>query len=76
MTDIENIPYNPQTRAQSFTQLTSEGMDADRAFVLLTIITANSSASILDGEHMAEIRGLVAGYAAFTGQESLLWAKS
>lgn len=69
-----HVPYNPQSKAESFAQLTSQGMDADRAFVVLTIVSANTSPSALDGKHMAEIRELVGVYAAYTGQEALLRA--
>jgi len=69
---MKHVPYNPQSKAESFAQLTSQGMDADRAFVVLAIVTANTAPSMLDGEHMAEIRELARVYAAFTGQESLL----
>lgn len=71
-----DVPYNPQTKAQSFAKLTSEGMDADKAFIVLTIVAANGAPSVLDGKHMAEIRELVRVYAEHTGQESLLWAKN
>lgn len=74
MSHVKHTPYNPQTKAESFAQLTSEGMDADRAFVVLTIVTANTAPSDLDPQHMAEIRELARVYAAFTGQESLLIA--
>lgn len=67
-----NTPYNPQTKAESFAQLTSQGMDADRAFVVLAIVTANTAPSSLDPQHMAEIRALSRVYAEFTGQTSLL----
>jgi len=70
-----HVPYNPQSKAESFAQLTSQGMDADRAFVVLAIVAANTAPSMLDGEHMAEIRELVGVYAEYTGQESLLWAQ-
>lgn len=70
---MSNVPYNPQPKAESFAQLTSEGMDADRAFVVLTIVSANTSPSALDGKHMAEIRELAGVYATYTGQESLIW---
>lgn len=69
---MKHVPYNPQSKAESFAQLTSQDMDADRAFVVLAIVTANTAPSILDGEHMAGIRELARAYAAFTGQESLL----
>lgn len=64
------------TKAESFAKLTADGMDANRAFVVLAIVTANSSPSVLDGAHMAEIRELVSVYAEHTGQEALLWAKN
>ena len=67
-------PFTPPSKAESFAQLTSQGMDADRAFVVLTLVTANTSPSALDGKHMAEIRELARVYAAYTGQESLLRA--
>jgi len=71
-----DVPYNPQTKTQAFAKLTSEGMDADRAFVVLTIVTANTAPSILDPQHMAEIRELARVYADYTGQESLIWTKA
>ncbi|MET3658499.1 hypothetical protein [Sporosarcina psychrophila] len=69
---MKHVPYNPQTRADSFAQLTAEGMDADRAFVVLTIVAANMAPGMLDGEHMAGIRELARVYTEYTGQESLL----
>lgn len=73
---MTRVPYNPQSKAESFAQLTAEGMDADRAFVVLAIVSANTAPSDLDPQHMAEIRELARVYAGFTGQESLLWAKA
>lgn len=69
---MSHVPYNPQSKAESFAQLIAQGMDADRAFVVLAIVTANTSPSALDGKHMAEIRELAGVYAEYTGQESLL----
>lgn len=66
------VPYNPQSKAESFAQLTSQGMDADRAFVVLAIVSSNTAPGALDGEHMREIRELTRVYAEYTGQESLL----
>lgn len=69
---LANTPYNPQSKAESFAQLIAQGMDADRAFVVLAVVTANTQASVLDAQHMAEIRELARVYAEYTGQESLL----
>lgn len=66
MTDVYYVdPYadhSPPSIAESFAKLTTEGMDADRAFIVLAIVAAQNSPSTLDGEHMAKIRELVAVY--------------
>lgn len=54
--------HNPPSVAESFAKLTSEGMNADRAFVVLAIVAAQNSPSTLDGEHMCKVRELVDVY--------------
>lgn len=76
MSIAANTPYNPQTKAESFAQLTSQGMDADRAFVILAFVSANTAPGLRDDAHMADIRELAQAYAAFTGQESLIWTQA
>lgn len=60
--------------AEAFAELVASGMDADAAFVVLTISAAKGAPSALDGACMAAIRALIKAYAAQTGQESLLWS--
>lgn len=74
MTSEFHVPYNPMTKAQSFAKLTSDGMDADRAFVVLAIVAANTPSSPFDAALMAEIRELALAYVEHTGQESLMWS--
>ena len=73
---MNDVPYNPQARINEFKRLVAEGMSPDTAFVLVTIVASNGAPSALDGFAMEEIRDLIAEYAKYTGQESLLWAKN
>lgn len=41
MTTVEHIPYDPQSLAERFTVLTSEGLDGQIAFNALVAVLAN-----------------------------------
>lgn len=60
----------PQTRTEAFTQLTAQGMDADKAFTILALIVADSTESIVDAKHMRDIRELAQAYVKLTGLEA------
>lgn len=62
---------SPMTRTEAFTQLTTQGMGADKAFTILALIAADSTPnSPIDHLHMADIRELAQAYVEHTGMEA------
>lgn len=69
---MTDVPYNPMSRTEAFSDLTSKGMSPDTAFIVLTLIAADTTPGAVDAQHMADVRELALAYVRHTGQESLL----